>query len=107
MATTAPGPGDNNWWIATLDYIDAGTGALRLIAAPKMQMNMPRISPDGKSVAFIGGLMSDWGSIGGDVYLVPLAGGAPKDVTENYKGTFEGVDWHGSTLLATALIGDR
>ena len=106
-ATAAKGNGDNNWWIATLDYIDAGTGASRAIAAPKMQMNMPRVSPDGKSVAFIGGLMSDWGSIGGDIYLVPLAGGAPADVTENYKGTFLGIDWHGSNLLATALIGDR
>src|SRR5262249_12728762 len=70
-ATAAKGNGDNNWWIATLDYVDAGTGTARVIAAPKMQMNMPRVSPDGKSVVFIGGLMSDWGSIGGDVYLVP------------------------------------
>src|SRR5579871_675323 len=61
-ATGAKGNGDNNWWIATLDYVDAATGALRVIAAPKMQMDAPRVSPDGKSVAFIGGLMSDWGS---------------------------------------------
>ena len=80
---------------------------MRVIAAPKMQMNMPRVSPDGKSVAFIGGLMSDWGSVGGDVYTVPLAGGAPTDVTPNYKGTFEGLDWRGGKLMATAQIGDR
>ena len=106
-ATSARGNGDNNWWIATLDYIDANTGALRVIAAPKMQMNMPRVSPDGKNVAFIGGLMSDWGSIGGDAYLVPLTGGAPKDVTANYKGTVLGIDWRGGTLLASALVGDH
>ncbi len=106
-ATTARGNGDNNWWIATLDYIDAASGARRVIANPKMQMNMPRVSPDGKSVAFIGGLMSDWGSVGGDVYTVPLSGGAPADVTPNYKGTFEGLDWRGNALAASALIGER
>ena len=105
-ATTAKGNGDNNWWIATLDYVDGATGAARVIAAPKMQMNMPRVSADGKTVAFIGGLMSDWGSVGGDVYVVPLAGGAPTDVTPNYKGTFQGLDWRGTQLAATGLIGD-
>ena len=44
-ATAAKGNGDNNWWVATLDYVDAATGALRVIAAPKMQINMPRVSP--------------------------------------------------------------
>ncbi len=106
-ATAAKGNGDNNWWIATLNYIDAASGASRVIAAPKMQMNMPRVSPDGKSVAFIGGLMSDWGSVGGDVYTVALAGGTPLDVTPGYKGTFQGLDWRGNDLIATALIGDK
>ena len=72
-----------------------------------MQMNMPRVSADGKTVAFIGGLMSDWGPVGGDVYTVPLAGGAPVDVTPDFKGTFRGLDWRGGKLMATALIGDR
>ncbi|HEX3673728.1 MAG TPA: LpqB family beta-propeller domain-containing protein [Rhizomicrobium sp.] len=106
-ATGAKGNGDNNWWIATLDYIDARTGALRVIAAPRMQIDLPRVSPDGKSVAFIGGLMSDWGAIGGDVYVVPLAGGAPVDITPGYKGTFRGVAWRGKMLVTQALIDDR
>jgi dipeptidyl aminopeptidase/acylaminoacyl peptidase len=106
-ATAAKGNGDNNWWVAKLIHVDAKSGAARVIAAPKMQMNLPRVSPDGKTVAFIGGLMSDWGAIGGDVYTVPLAGGAPTDVTPGYKGTFNGIFWHGGTLLTSALIGDR
>jgi dipeptidyl aminopeptidase/acylaminoacyl peptidase len=106
-ATGAKGNGDNNWWVATLDFVNAQSGALRVIAAPKMQMNLPRVSPDGKTVAFIGGLMSDWGPIGGDVYTVPLAGGAPIDLTPNFAGTFNGIAWRGTGLLASALIGDR
>ena len=104
--TAAKGNGDNNWWTATLDYVDAATGALRVIAAPKMQINMPRVSMDG-DVAFIGGLMSDWGSIGGDVYMVKLSGGAPVNLTAGYRGTFKGLDWDGSNLVTTALTGEN
>lgn len=107
VATGAKGNGDNNWWIATLDHLDAGTGALRVLAAPSMQMSLPRASPDGSSVAFVGGLMSDWGAIGGDVYTVPLAGGVPTDITPGFKGSFRGIAWHGPQLLASALIDDR
>jgi dipeptidyl aminopeptidase/acylaminoacyl peptidase len=39
-----------------------------------LQIAVPRWSPDGKSIAFIGGLMSDQGSTGGDVYVIPSAG---------------------------------
>src|SRR5438270_10234231 len=34
---------------------------------------------DGRSVAFIGGLMSDEGVTGGDIYVVPAAGGEARD----------------------------
>ena len=105
VVTSAQGNGDNNWWIATLGHVDANGGTLRVIAAPKMQMNMPHVSPDGRTVAFIGGLMSDFGSVGGDVYTVPLAGGDPVDVTPGVKGTFNGIMWRGRELLASVLAG--
>jgi dipeptidyl aminopeptidase/acylaminoacyl peptidase len=105
VVTSAKGNGDNNWWIATLGHVDAASGRLRVLAAPKMQMNMPHVSPDGRTVAFIGGLMSDFGSVGGDVYTVPLAGGEPVDVTPGYKGSFTGISWRGQALLASVLAG--
>ncbi|WP_296943786.1 S9 family peptidase [uncultured Massilia sp.] len=105
VVTSARGNGDNNWWVATLGHVDAASGALRVLAAPKMQMNMPHVSPDGRTVAFIGGLMSDFGSVGGDVYTVPFAGGQPVDVTPGYKGTFNGIAWRGKELLASVLAG--
>jgi dipeptidyl aminopeptidase/acylaminoacyl peptidase len=107
VATSALGNGDNNWWVAELDAIDAASGAVRRIAAPRMQMDFPRVSPDGRTVAFIGGLMSDFGSTGGDVYTVPLAGGVPRDITPGYRGSFTSLLWGKAGLTGSALTGDR
>ncbi len=106
VVTSAKGNGDNNWWIATLDFVSE-SGAMRNIAAPMMQIELPRVSPDGKTVAFIGGLMSDWQSIGGDVYTVPVAGGAPVGVTPNFKGSFRSIDWRGAAVMGGAIVDDR
>jgi dipeptidyl aminopeptidase/acylaminoacyl peptidase len=107
VATSALGNGDNNWWVAELDRIDGSTGAVQPIAAPKLQMNQPRVSPDGRSVAFIGGIMSDFGSVGGDVYTMPITGGEPVDRTPGYRGTFTSLLWGKAGLVGSALIGDR
>ena len=107
VATTALGNGDNNWWVATLDAIDADTGTVRPIAKPAMQLNQPRVSPDGRTVAFIGGLMSDFGSIGGDVFTVPLAGGTPRNITQGAKSTVTTIDWTTGGLRAVTLAGDQ
>jgi len=107
VATAAKGNGDNNWWVAKLVAIDAHGAGLRVIATPKTQLNFPTVSADGRTVAFIGGLMSDFGSVGGDVYSVPFSGGAPIDLTPVFKGSFNSLDWRGQTLFATAVIKDR
>ena len=106
VATAAKGNGDNNWWVARLIAVDLAGGEVRVIAAPKMQMNFPRVSPDGKTVALIGGLMSDFGSVGGDVYTVPIEGGAPVDVTPGIKASFTSIAWRGGRLTGTLLRGD-
>jgi dipeptidyl aminopeptidase/acylaminoacyl peptidase len=105
VVTSALGNGDNNWWVATLDAVDAETGAVRPIAKPTTQLNMPRVSPDGKTVAYIGGLMSDFGSIGGDVWTVPLAGGTPVNRTEGDKATVTSLAWTGGGLRVVRLHG--
>ncbi|MDB5477029.1 MAG: family peptidase [Phenylobacterium sp.] len=107
VATDAVGDGDNNWWVAKLEAVDLATGAARTIAAPKVQMGYPRVSADGRTVNFIGGLMSDFPVIGGDLYAVPFAGGEPVDVTPGFKGSFNALTWLRSGLFATALVGER
>ncbi len=104
VATAARGNGDNNWWVAKLQSFTLD-GATRILAAPAFQMNFPRVSPDGRKVAFIGGLMSDFGSVGGDVYLVDVDGGRPVDVTPAYKGSFTSLAWRGKRLIAGLVVG--
>ena len=99
VGTAAEGNGDNNWWVATLRAWTLAGGE-RVVAAPRMQMNYPRVSPDGRTVAFIGGLMSDFGSVGGDVFTVPLAGGTPGNVTPNARQTFTSLAWRAGALVA-------
>ena len=108
--TSALGNGDNNWWVATLDAVDATTGAVRNIARPKTQINNPRVSQDGKFVGYIGGLMSDFGSIGGDVWVVPIEGGIAANLTTSSRLTVTSLAWGGPTpshvFRGTALQGD-
>ena len=73
------------------------------IAAPKTQLAEPRWSPDGSEIAYIGGLMSDQGVTGGDLYVVPSAGGAPRDITPSITSSVASFSWTSpTTMLATA-----
>ena len=91
---SAPGPGENNWWIARLYTVDIASGAVREIVKPEWQITMPRWSPDGKSIAYISGLMSDEGLTGGDLFVVPADGSGPsKNLTPNRKGSPSWLEW--------------
>ena len=93
-------PGENNWWVAQIytqhlgdkpkSVLNPGT-----ISGPlhHLQVAVPRISPDGKQIAFIGGLMSDQGSTGGDIYLMPVTGGEPKNITPGRLATPVWITW--------------
>ena len=100
VASAAHGAGDNNWWIARLYAIDVANGQMREIYKPKWQIADPHVSPDGKSVALIEGLMSDAGLTGGDVQLVPVAGGAARNLTPGLKASPSSVTWTGNDRIA-------
>jgi dipeptidyl aminopeptidase/acylaminoacyl peptidase len=92
-ATAAHGNGDANWWIARLYLINTQSGELREIYKPKLELTLPRVSPDGKNVAFIEGLMSDEGVTGGDIHVVPIAGGAGRNLTPDIKASTFDLAW--------------
>jgi dipeptidyl aminopeptidase/acylaminoacyl peptidase len=98
VASAAHGAGDANWYVAKL-YRISKTREMHEIYAPKWQIAEPHISPDGKSVAFIEGLMSDEGSTGGDIYVVSTAGGAPRNLTPNIASSPSSLTWTASDQI--------
>jgi dipeptidyl aminopeptidase/acylaminoacyl peptidase len=93
-------PGENNWWVAKL-YTQVLGGEAKAVLAPAdvtgplhgMQLAVPRWSPDGKAIAFIGGLMSDQGSTGGDVWIVGAQGGVQQDLTKGRPTSPAWIEW--------------
>ena len=101
--TAAHGSGDDNWWIAELDVLDANSGAVHVLLKPQLQMASPRWSGNGSRIAYIGGLMSDETITGGDIYVIGAAGGTPIDVTPGLKASVHTLTWNGSNshIIAT------
>jgi dipeptidyl aminopeptidase/acylaminoacyl peptidase len=81
VATAAPPPGDDGWYVAQLDSIDATSGRVLSLFKPPLQIGCPRFSRDGKSIAFIAGLMSDEGVLGGEIFVVAAGGGEARNLT--------------------------
>jgi dipeptidyl aminopeptidase/acylaminoacyl peptidase len=103
-------PGENNWWVGQLYTEDiAGGGPKSILDTTKvsgslhgLQIAVPRWSPDGSQIAFIGGLMSDQGSTGGDIYLIPSSGGEPKNVTPGRAASVAFIGWIGPQVIGIA-----
>ena len=106
VATAAPGPGDNNWWIAQIYTIDIAKGEATSIYKPSLQVAVPRWSPDGKSIAFIEGLMSDEGFHGGDLFTISADGHDILNRTEKRKSSVSSLFWlTPDRILVTEVVG--
>jgi dipeptidyl aminopeptidase/acylaminoacyl peptidase len=104
--SAAPGPGDNNWWIAQLYTMRADPGKMTAIFKPETQIAMPRWSPDGSTIGLIQGLMSDEGFTGGDVFTIPSSGGQAVNRTPNRKSSVSSVSWLSpGKMLLTEVAG--
>jgi dipeptidyl aminopeptidase/acylaminoacyl peptidase len=93
VATAAHGNGDNNWYVAELYTLDTAGADMKSIYKPPLQIASPAWSPDGHTVAFIAGLMSDEPAVGGDVFTVNDAGGAPRNLTPGMKASASWLTW--------------
>ena len=120
-------PGENNWWVAKLYtqpvMIEGGSAPPSKLggraafdpgvlvdpstvggALHGLQMAVPKWSPDGTKIAFIGGLMSDQGATGGDVYVISSEGGKPENVTPKTSATPAWIAWTGNdSMLITSV----
>jgi dipeptidyl aminopeptidase/acylaminoacyl peptidase len=106
-------PGENNWWVAQL-YTAAATANAEpasildpaKVEGPLhgLQIAVPRWSPDATQIAFIGGLMSDQGSTGGDVFLIPAPGGTTRDLTADAAVSSSWLAWTAKDRLVVSQI---
>jgi len=99
VTEAAPGSGDNNYWIARLHVVDVDAATMHPIYTPKLQIAEPRWSPDGKSIAFIEGLMSDEGSTGGDLFVIPAGGGEARNLTPELRASVTSIAWTGTSQI--------
>ena len=109
VGTAAPGDGDSQWWLAKLYVFDQSQARVVFAPGSREQLAAPAVSRDGKSVAFIGGWMSDFGSTGGDAYVLRLdqAGAVPQNLTSLSHATVTALDWTcGKGLTGMMLRGD-
>ena len=106
--TAALGNGDNNWYIAELYTLDAATGLMKSIYKPPLQIANPAWSPDGQRIAFIGGLMSDEPSVGGDIFTIPAIGGDATNITPEMKASASWLAWtpESQIIFGECLEGD-
>jgi len=106
VTTAAPGPGDNNWWIAQIYTINVTNGNATSIHKPSLQVAVPRWSPDGKSIAFIEGLMSDEGFHGGDLFTISASGADVQNRTNGRKSSVSSLFWlMPDRILFTEIVG--
>ncbi|HEX2981827.1 MAG TPA: S9 family peptidase, partial [Anaerolineaceae bacterium] len=101
----AQGDGDNNWWIAQL-YSLGLDGRMTSLYKPKFQIANPRFSPDGRTIAFIEGLMSDQGATGGDVYTIASTGSAVRNLTPGMPASATWLEWSGPQNIQFTQVVD-
>jgi len=110
---SAPAPGDNNWWVAKLYVQNAQANANASVLVDTasvsgdlhgLQIALPRWSPDGSRIAFIGGLMSDQGSTGGDIYAVPSHGGSVINLTPGIHVSPAWLSWNSDQQLLISQV---
>jgi dipeptidyl aminopeptidase/acylaminoacyl peptidase len=106
VATAAPGPGDNNWWIAQIYTIDIAKLNATSIYKPTLEVAVPRWSPDGNSIAFIEGIMSDEGFHGGDLFTMTANGGDVLNRTQKRKASVNSFIWQApNRILLVEYVG--
>lgn len=94
--TAAPPPGDNTWYDCDLYVmrLEAAASA-KVVYKPEFQIAVPRWSPDGRSIAYIEGLMSDESATGGEIFVLDVSsdGARPRNVTPERQSSPYSLTW--------------
>jgi dipeptidyl aminopeptidase/acylaminoacyl peptidase len=75
VAVCSDDPSESAWYDARLAVLDLEARSARRLHVPEWQIQGPRLSPDGRRVAFVAGFCSDRGLLAGTVHVVAVTGG--------------------------------
>jgi dipeptidyl aminopeptidase/acylaminoacyl peptidase len=98
LADSHPNPAEG-WYSAQLFTVDALTSQMRQICQITYQAGRLTWSPDGKSIAFLSGIMSDEGNISGEAYIVSAEGGEAKNITPDIDHSVTWIEWRRQGIL--------
>ncbi|HVU14426.1 MAG TPA: S9 family peptidase [Phototrophicaceae bacterium] len=93
-----PNP-QEGWYSAQLHTVDVESGAFHQVFEAHHQLGRLSFSPDGQSIAFVSGVMSDEGNVAGEVYTVPTAGGEPRNLTPDSAYSVTWIEWRAEGIL--------
>lgn len=101
-------PYEWSWYHARLAVVAEGEPIRTLYDPAPRQVAGPTLSPDGSQIAFTQSVWSDRGSVGGDLMIVDVKGGAPRALSEGYDASVTWAVWmpNGKSLLALANMHD-
>jgi dipeptidyl aminopeptidase/acylaminoacyl peptidase len=86
-------PQDTTYQRSQLLAVDVASGDIRELITRKGQWGLPRVSPDGRWVAFSGYPESKTSHTVSDVWLAPLAGGEMRKLSEGFERTPVNLAW--------------
>jgi dipeptidyl aminopeptidase/acylaminoacyl peptidase len=87
------GPSETDWYRGQIGIVPAGGGAVRQLTQLTRQAAALTWSRDGQRLAFICGEWSDRPLIGGDVYVIPVADGEPRNLTPGIECSPSWLQW--------------
>ncbi|MDB4897557.1 MAG: peptidase prolyl oligopeptidase active site domain protein [Firmicutes bacterium] len=87
-------PWEWSWYEAWVGRVPAAGGPIAEVCrVAGRQVASPVWSPDGQQIAFLAGALSDRGSVGAGLWVVPASGGEVRHVTEGYEGSCTWLVW--------------
>lgn len=87
------GPAETDWYRGQVGAVPAEGGAVRRLTELTCQAAALTWSPNSSRIAYVSGEWSDRGLVGGDVFIIPAAGGAPQNLTPGVDFSPSWVRW--------------
>lgn len=88
---------DMHYQISELLVADIATGSIRQLVSAPGSWSRPAVSPDGRTVAFVGYPHSEATHSVADLYVIPFAGGEMKKISGNYDRDPLNLHWTGDS----------